>query len=216
MKFGLGHWIDFDGQSAPDEWKTLCAWTECEDQDQLLGLECFLRDEGLITKDGPGSRLTSDGYTNLEHAELGGADTRQAFVAMWFDPSLTEAYDNGIAEAIRDAGFAPFRIDRKEHNNKIDDEIVAEIRRSRFVVADFTCGLIGEDEKQQAVARGGVYYEAGFAQGLGTPVIWTVRSDCIDHVHFDTRQFAHIVWDTPEDLRKKLLNRIRASIPGAV
>ena len=88
------------------------------------------------------------------------------------------------------------RIDSKEHSNKIDDEIIAEIRRSRFVVADFT----SEEDKP----RGGVYYEAGFAMGLNIPVIWTCRADMIGNVHFDTRQFNHITWDDPEDLRVKL------------
>ncbi len=58
--------------------------------------------------------------------------------------------------------------------------------------------------------RGGVYYEAGFAQGLGIPVIWTVKADHIDHVHFDTRQFNHITWTDAADLREKLKNRIGA------
>ena len=89
----------------------------------------------------------------------------------------------------------PVRIDQQEHNNKIDDEIIAEIRRSRFVVADFTQGEKG--------ARGGVYYEAGFAQGLGIEVIFTCRKDVLDNndIHFDTRQYNHIGWETPEELR---------------
>ena len=215
MKFRLGDWIDFFWQTGQDGWRTVWAWTECENEDQISGLVRFLNDEVLITRDGSSYRLTSQGYSHLEQAELGGANTRQVFVAMWFDPSMTDAYENGIKLAIKEAGFEPFRIDRKEHNNKIDDEIIAEIRRSRFVVADFTCGLIGEGDTKQALARGGVYYEAGFAQGLGTPVIWMARKDCISHLHFDTRQFAHIEWDDPADLKTKLYNRIRASIPGS-
>ena len=57
---------------------------------------------------------------------------------MWFNTSMNDAYEEGIALAIEDAGYKPVRIDRKDHNNKIDDEIIAEIRRSRFLVADFT------------------------------------------------------------------------------
>ena len=103
--------------------------------------------------------------------------------------------------------------DRQEGtHNKIDDQIIAEIRRSRFVVCDFTCELIEYDGKQKAFPRGGVYYEAGFAQGLGIPVIWMCRADHIEHVHFDTRQFNHITWSTPEELREKLRNRIGAVI----
>src|SRR5207244_4387082 len=64
--------------------------------------------------------------------ETSGAGT-QAFVAMWFDPSTQDAYDNGLFKAIYDSGYDPLRIDKKEHNNKIDDEIIAEIKRSRFL-----------------------------------------------------------------------------------
>ena len=129
---------------------------------------------------------------------------------MWFDPSLNESYEQAIEPAIREAGYEPRIIRKVEHNNKIDDEIIAEIRRSKFVIADFTCGF--SKDGSEAVARGGVYYEAGFAQGLGLPIIWTCREDIISHVHFDTRQYNHIVWKDTADLKEKLLNRIRATI----
>jgi len=60
-----------------------------------------------------------------------------------------------IEEGIQQAGYKPLFIDNKEHNNVIVDEIIAEICRSRFVVAEFTQGKAG--------ACGGVYFEAGFA-----------------------------------------------------
>ena len=148
------------------------------------------------------ARLTVDGYAWLAELDEGGVPSSTAFVAMWFDDSMNEAYKRGIAQAIKDAGYEPIRIDRKEHANKIDDEIIAEIRRSRFVVADFTHGETG--------ARGGVYYEVGFAQGLGTPVIFTCRKDRINELHFDTRQFNHIDWENPGELRSRLANRISA------
>ena len=96
------------------------------------------------------------------------------------------------------------RIDRDPSVDKIDDAIIAEIRRSRFLIADFTHGEDG--------ARGGVYYEAGYAHGLGIPVIFTCHKDKIDELHFDTRQYAHIVWDSPEELRTLLRDRILARI----
>ena len=130
---------------------------------------------------------------------------RQGFVAMWFDDSMLEAYERGIEPAIGDAGYEPVRIDRQEFLGKVDDEIVAEIRKSRFVVADFTAS-------KKAGARGGVYYEAGFAQGLGIDVIHTCRRDRMQAVHFDTNHFNHITWETPEDLRTKLHRRIEATL----
>ncbi|MHC4124718.1 MAG: nucleoside 2-deoxyribosyltransferase, partial [Planctomycetota bacterium] len=60
--------------------------------------------------------------------------------------------------------------------------------------------------------RGGVYFEAGFAKGLGREVIFTVKEDDVEKLHFDTRQYNHIVYDSPEDLYEKLYNRICATI----
>jgi nucleoside 2-deoxyribosyltransferase len=125
----------------------------------------------------------------------------QAFVAMWFDESTQDIYEKAIKPAVEKTGTVKcLRIDELEHNNKICDQIVAEIRRSKYVVADFTGN------------RGGVYFEAGFAQGLGLPVVWTVKESDLGNVHFDTRQYNHIVYTTPEDLYEKLLSRIQATI----
>ena len=95
---------------------------------------------------------------------------------MWFNPGTEAAYSHGIRPAVEACGYSAMRIDHKEHVNKIDDEIIAEIRRSKFIVADFTF----EPEKP----RGGVYFEAGFAFGLGKPVIWTCQEELIGSVPF--------------------------------
>jgi hypothetical protein len=121
---------------------------------------------------------------------------------MWFDPSVHAAWLEAIGPGIADAGFEAIRIDKVEHNNRIDDEIVAAIRACRFLVADFT----GQ--------RGGVYYEAGLVHGLGKQVIWLCRQEELDKVHFDTRQYNFIVW-SPErlsELRARLRNRIEATL----
>jgi nucleoside 2-deoxyribosyltransferase/DNA-directed RNA polymerase subunit RPC12/RpoP len=147
------------------------------------------------------ARLTLDGWRRLEEIKNTRRQSKQAFVAMWFDEALTSAWDNGIADALKKTGYVPLRIDKKEHNNKICDEIIAEIRKSGLVIADFT----GH--------RGGVYFEAGYAMGLNIPVIWTCRKNDIEKAHFDTRQYSHIVWETPDDLSKKLVHRIEATLP---
>lgn len=168
-----------------------------------LESEGFLKEVSQSTDESK-YEITLKGYTHLSDLQRRNIASKQAFVAMWFDDSMTDVYDVAIAPAIREVGYEPLRIDRKDHNNKIDDEIIAEIRRSRFLVADFTHGQSG--------ARGGVYYEAGFAHGLNMPVIFTCRSDAIDHVHFDTRQYNHISWMTPKELKEKLTKRIGATI----
>ena len=147
---------------------------------------------------------TVRGWQKLDDLKQVRTDSSQAFVAMWFHDLTTEVYSAGIDPAIRGSGFRAIRIDKKEHNNKIDDEIIAEIRRSRFLVADFTC--------EPKNVRGGVYYEAGFAQGLGIPVIGTCKDTSLADLHFDTRQYSHIVWKSPEDLFVQLKNCIGATI----
>ena len=60
--------------------------------------------------------------------------------------------------------------------------------------------------------RAGVYFEAGYALGLGLPVFWCVRKDDLDNVHFDTRQYNHIVWENEEDLAEQLYLFVTAII----
>lgn len=156
-------------------------------------------------------QLTLKGY---QVGDARQSSSQKAFVAMWFSDSMRNVYDAGFAPAIRDCGYRSVRIDFVEHNNKIDDEIIANIRGSKFLVADFTAGFCGHSDssKQIYVPRGGVYFEAGYALAYGLPVIWTCHADVISQVHFDTRQFNHIVWDDPADLKLKLTNRILATI----
>ncbi|WIY53927.1 hypothetical protein O9Z70_05170 [Devosia sp. YIM 151766] len=187
-------------------------WTESTTSDELSALVEYAVEKGFaaLTNNQTYLALTIEGWQYLQQLDNAGVSSDQAFVAMWFGPEITSAYNEGIAPAIRDAGYLPMRIDQKEHANRIDDEIIAEIRRSRFVVADFTCGVVDDGGQPVAIPRGGVYYEAGFAQGLGIPVIWMCREDHINYVHFDTRQFNHITWTDAGDLREKLKNRIGA------
>ena len=147
--------------------------------------------------------VSVEGYSRISE-QSSNIELSQAFVAMWFGPRMDHAYIKGIEPAIEEAGFTPLRIDRKLDVEKIDDAIIAEIRRSRFLVADFTHGEKG--------VRGGVYFEAGFAMGLDIPVFFACHSDMVEELHFDTRQYAHIVWSQPEDLRFALRDRILARI----
>jgi hypothetical protein len=212
-KFQPGEEIRIKGLDAETDLAEGKAWIEADTDVQIEKyIEILINDGYFSTENGYTIQLTSKGCERLEKLAGINGESTQAFVAMWFNPEIELAYSNGIKEAIIASGYDPMRIDKKEHSNKIDDEIIAEIRRSRFVIADFTSGYVSEGDQKTLIARGGVYYEAGFAQGLGVPVIWTCREDCLKHIHFDTRQYAHIVWTTAEDLREKLTKRIGAII----
>lgn len=127
------------------------------------------------------------------------------FVAMSFNPhnpNLMPVSD-AIKEAIRLAGYSALRIDEDPHNGGIMDRIIARIRQSRFVVADLTEN------------RGGVYYEAGFALGLGLPVFLTsdvsqLNKKSDNAVHFDVAHINITPWAVEalpkftEDLQAKI------------
>ncbi len=188
------------------------AWSESTGRREVVFLIDYLSKKGWVEIVEYQSRdaiervtVTVDGYARIESLKTN-PDSAQAFVAMWFDDEMKDVYEKGIKPAIVQAGYKPMRIDRKPDANKLDDDIVAEIRRSRFLVSDMTHGEDG--------ARGSVYFEAGFAMGLDIPIIYTCRSDLIDKVHFDIRQYAHIVWKKGEEaeLQGRLLQRILARI----
>jgi len=174
----------------------------CINADELNELLQYLEESSRIHKklkeNQPMYKILPNGWAQLERLRRMGADSQQCFVAMWFDDQMKSIYDNFIAKGILDAGYRPHRVDQREYNDKIDDEIIAQIRRSRFMVADFT----GH--------RGGVYYEAGFGKGLGLEVIWTCRKDHMEELHFDIRQYNCIEWeqDKLEEFRNRLKNRI--------
>ena len=137
---------------------------------------------------------------------------QQVFVAMWFDPTLDNIYKEGFKKGIAQAGYAPYRVDQDaHHSDKLDDRVLAGIRQSRIMVADFTCEEITREggDKPEGLPNGNVHYEAGFAHGLGLPVIYTCRQDCKGYLRFDTRQINHIFWRDAADLARQLQVRLK-------
>jgi hypothetical protein len=162
---------------------------------ELARLDFVRQESGVAT-------VLTPGFRQLIEMQKSGRTSAFAFVAMWFAHSMDDVYNNAIAPAIRSAGYKPIRVDREEHVNRIDDEIIGRIKTSRFIVADFT----GQ--------RAGVYFEAGMMLGLGRTVIWMCKDEELKDVHFDTRQYNFINYKMVEEARKRLYDRIMA-IEGA-
>ncbi len=172
-----------------------------DDDAELNFFTRMLEGAGLIEQtDDDNSRITPAGYVRLDEMRQKPQPTNKAFVAMSFDTELRSIFDEGIAPGAREAGYDAVRVDNTDHVNRIDDEIIGLINQSAFVIADFT---------QQ---KGGVYYEAGYAQGRRMPVIWTCRHDDLQNLHFDTRQYNFIAWNNTAELAGRLTKRIRAVI----
>lgn len=149
--------------------------------------------------------LTHKGINAGLEAHLKSATSNKCFVAMSFDENLKQLMGDVFIPAADEADkIRAFRIDHKEHNDNIDDHIIVEIKESRFMIADLT------DQKQ------GVYWEAGFAEGLGKKVIYTCRKDEVDEkkVHFDLNHRNIIVWENSnlDEFKQRLINRIKATV----
>ena len=183
----------------------------------IISLAC---DQGFLKFFSKGLNPTENTYILTAKSfeieeDITNEKSKNAFVAMWFNDEFQDAYENGIKAAIEDpkcGQFQSVRIDRIEHNNDITDQIIAEIKKSRFVVADMSG------------CRGGVYYEAGYAKALGIPVIFTCKKDWFEgeqaengiwikeKIHFDINHQNIIVWETVDELKERLINRIMCTI----
>ncbi|MDR0917798.1 MAG: nucleoside 2-deoxyribosyltransferase [Oscillospiraceae bacterium] len=118
------------------------------------------------------------------------------------------SFINTVQKACQEASNGKLEakiVQDKEFNDGISDKIKAEIRTSKAVIADYTY------ENQ------GVYFEAGYADGLGIPLIrfceekWALnkKGSIENAVHFDERHNNLIVWKSFPDLEERLKNRIR-------
>ena len=128
--------------------------------------------------------------------------SKNIFVAFNFKEGLTEIFNTYVKEAIEELGFNYTIVtqDTTTQDKAISDEIIAKLKSSRIVIADFTNH------------RNSVYFEAGFAMGMKIPIIWTCQEGHEGDLSFDTRQYPHLVWKDGEDLKKQIRDRIQVII----
>ncbi len=129
-------------------------------------------------------------------SEVHTKDSTSCFVIMSFsnNPTLRDFYEKSIKPTVTKLGYKCERIDEKEFNGKIADEIIKNIKKSHFIIFDST------------EARPNCYYELGVAHALGKEVIHI--SNSIENIHFDVRHFNFIIYSRIDELTKKLKNRI--------
>lgn len=142
--------------------------------------------------------ITDNGWIEIEAIKKKN-NSKKVFIAMSFDQDLENA-SKAITNAIKSTGLIPMQINKKQYNNEISGEILQEISHSNILIADVTH------------QKNGVYFEAGFAMGLRKTVIWCCKKNDLLNVHFDTRQYNHIVWDNEDELYQKLRDRILGTI----
>ncbi len=121
------------------------------------------------------------------------------------DPNLDNVLEKVFKPCVRQTGFELFRLDDVPSAGLIDDRLRVEIQASDFLIADLTHDNLG------------AYWEAGYAEGLRKPVIYTCEKEKFEKekTHFDTNHHLTIVWDknSPEAAGKYLKATIRATLP---
>ena len=153
--------------------------------------------------------LSPAGWHRFQELQLHAVGSRRAFMAMRFgDDEMDRMFFDHFKPAALRAGFDLMKLDEEPRAGLIDDRLRLEIRRSRFLVADLSHG------------NPGAYWEAGYAEGLGRPVIYTCRQDIFDNPatkpHFDTNHHLTIGWDAlhPNDAAELLTTTIRVTLPS--
>lgn len=166
--------------------------TSVDEPIKMYGREEVLLDQDIF--------LTILGWEKAHELANLVRDSKQAFIAMHFSDQTEDLLSRGFYPAIDSCGYKPYSSIKDEHNESITDVIMANIRKSGLMIADLTG------------ARQNVYYEAGFAKGLGIPVIFTCQEGAFEKdSHFDVDHIKHIKWKEAEDLKEKLKNRIEAT-----
>lgn len=142
-------------------------------------------------------KLTHEGLNRIVEIENNSVKSNECFIAMAFDKSTT-MYRNAIKRALKNNNFNAILIDEEhlDSDKTIPDGILNKIRKAKFCIADFT------------LHRNGVYFESGYALGLGKQVIYTCKKDDFKNAHFDIKQLQHVLYNSPEELEKKLTDKI--------
>lgn len=126
-------------------------------------------------------------------------------MAMPFGDARLDKVFNTFKTAVADTGFELRRIIDDPPAGLIDDRLRVEIRKSCFMICELT------------TSNPGAYWEAGFAEGLGRPVIYSCEKSFFDakQTHFDTNHCHTVLW-VPDDLADaatRMKATIRATLP---
>lgn len=124
-------------------------------------------------------------------------DDGLVFVISSFAPQMEPTY-LAIAAAAQAVGLRAERVKDVKGDYRITDQMLAMIRKARLVVADLT------------YERPNVYFELGYARGLGKTVITILRTGTTPH--FDVRDWPCLEYYDFRPLEIDLLERLRFEV----
>jgi nucleoside 2-deoxyribosyltransferase len=119
------------------------------------------------------------------------------FYASAFGFSDVDIVFSKINELLEKKGISVYRVDKVNHNNNIDQEILQLIDECDFSICDLT------------YARPSVYYEAGYISGQKKQILYIARDDHFSYdindthgnkrIHFDLKMKNIIKWSINSD-----------------
>jgi hypothetical protein len=174
----------------------------------------WIRQEGQRTRTRPqGSNfiqpswdLTLDGWDRYEAEQRGQAEGDFGFLAMKFGDTELDQYVSSVIKPGVKAQLNYNVVDMRDVSRAgiIDNLMRAQIRDAAFVLVDLT-----HDNP-------GAYWEAGYAEGLGKPVIYICERAkfSVAQTHFDTNHCTTVPWsaDKPDRFVSELVATLRRSL----
>ena len=152
--------------------------------------------------------LSLEGWKQYESERRGQFGGDYGFIAMKFGDSDLDPFVKEVVKPAVKEGTGYDLVDMRDVPKAgiIDNIMRVRIRDAKFVIADLTHG------------NNGAYWEAGYAEGLGKPVIYICEKEKFesdDGTHFDTNHCTTVIWskyrDNDKDFRQKLTATLRRS-----
>lgn len=180
-----------------------------------------LMEKGLLSRLGPAKRpntrgagvlsgslfgLTLDGWERYEADRKGGFAGKYGFIAMKFGDVDLERFVADVVKPGVKAGIGYDLVDLRNVSRAgvIDNILRTQIRDSAFVLVDLTHD------------NAGAYWEAGYAEGLGKPVVYLCQRAKFDEAktHFDTNHCTTVMWqvDDGANFTQELVATLRRSL----
>lgn len=149
--------------------------------------------------------LSLEGWKIYETEKRGMVAGNYGFIAMQFNDSELETFVQDVVKpTVEKTGFSLVDVRDVARAGIIDNIIRNQIRAARFVIADLTHD------------NNGAYWEAGYAEGLGKPVIYICEKAKFEEkrTHFDTNHCTTVLWsrDNDDGFSKELTATLRLSL----
>ena len=150
--------------------------------------------------------LTLDGWERYETEKRGQFAGRYGFIAMQFGEPVLDAFVETFVKPAVKEGIGYDLVDMRSvaRAGIIDNIMRAQIRDAAFVIVDLTHD------------NSGAYWEAGYAEGLGKPVIYICEKSKFEDAktHFDTNHCTTVLWSKVEadDFSQELVATLRRSL----